>query len=139
VGDFSVTGVDHVSVTTPEELETEVLDFYSTCLSLEPIEKPDGTRDRGGWFRAGPIEVHVTIDDHNPHRASHFGIVVSDFRAAVERMREAGCHIEQARSIPGRDRCFTRDPAGNLVEILAYEPSATVEYEEGETAPGGRI
>jgi hypothetical protein len=63
--------------------------------------------------------------------------VVSDFHGAVERLREAGCHLEQARPIPGRERCFTRDPAGNLVELIAYESTATVEYEETETAGGG--
>jgi catechol 2,3-dioxygenase-like lactoylglutathione lyase family enzyme len=134
VGDFSVVGLDHVNVTTPQELEDEVLDFYASCLGLEPIEKPSGTRPSGGWFRAGPVEVHVSIDEHNPHKAAHFGLVVSDFDAIVERLREAGRHIEQARPIPGRDRMFTRDPAGNLLELIAYEPSATVLYEEGENA-----
>jgi catechol 2,3-dioxygenase-like lactoylglutathione lyase family enzyme len=134
VGEFRVTGLDHVSVTTPEDLEADVLDFYSTCLDLESLDRPPGGRAGGGTFRAGPVEIHVSIDDHNPHKASHFGLVVSDFHAAVERLRKAGCHIEQASPIPGRERCFTRDPAGNLVELIAYESTATVEYEESETA-----
>jgi catechol 2,3-dioxygenase-like lactoylglutathione lyase family enzyme len=123
VGEFGVTGVDHVSVTTPEELEAEVLDFYSVCLGLEQVGKAEAAREEGGWFRAGSVEIHISIDDHNPHKASHFGLVVSDLGAAVERLREAGCHIEQARPIPGRHRCFTRDPAGNLVELIAYAAS----------------
>jgi catechol 2,3-dioxygenase-like lactoylglutathione lyase family enzyme len=138
VGEFSVTGVDHVTVTTPQELEADVLDFYSTCLGLESVGEPERTHAEGGRFRAGSVEIHISIDDHNPHKASHFGVVVSDFHGAVERLREAGCHLEQARPIPGRERCFTRDPAGNLVELIAYESTATVEYEETETAGGGQ-
>ncbi|MQB00311.1 MAG: hypothetical protein GEU78_08480 [Actinobacteria bacterium] len=120
VVEFGVTGVDHVTVTTPEELEAEVLDFYSACLGLDPVDEAEAARAEGGRFRAGSVEIHISIDDHNPHKASHFGLVVSDLGAAVERLRDAGCHIEQARPVPGRDRCFTRDPAGNLVELIAY-------------------
>lgn len=136
---FGVVGLDHVNVTTPEELESEVLDFYSRCLGLEPMPKPEGTRAKGGWFRAGSAEIHVSIDEHNPHKASHFGLVVSDFEAAVEALRHAGQHIEQARPIPGRERLFTRDPAGNLIELIAFEavdPNATVEYEESTLGAG---
>ena len=135
---FEVVGLDHVNITTPEELESDVLRFYAECLGLESLHKPQGTRSKGGWFRAGPAEIHVSIDEHNPHKASHFGLVVTDFEAVVRRMREAGQHIEQARPIPGRERFFTRDPAGNLIELIAFEaaePSATVEYEES-TAGG---
>jgi catechol 2,3-dioxygenase-like lactoylglutathione lyase family enzyme len=131
VGDFDVVGLDHVNVTTPEELEDQVLDFYATCLGLERIDKPAGTRPAGGWFRAGSTEIHVSIDEHNPQKAPHFGLVVSDFSAALESIRAAGCHVEQARPIPGRERCFTTDPAGNRVELIAYESAATVLYEEG--------
>jgi catechol 2,3-dioxygenase-like lactoylglutathione lyase family enzyme len=130
VSEFTIVGLDHINVTTPEELLEEVMDFYSGCLGLERIDKPSGTSASGGWFRAGPAEIHVSIDEHNPQKAPHFGLVVSDFSAALERIRAAGCHVEQARPIPGRDRCFTRDPAGNRVELIAYESRATVLYEE---------
>jgi catechol 2,3-dioxygenase-like lactoylglutathione lyase family enzyme len=131
-----VTGVDHVNVTTPAELEEDVLSFYETCLGLERIKKPIGTRPSGAWFRAGSAEIHVSIDEHNPQRDSHFGLVVSNFDATVEHIRDAGCHIEQAHPIPGRERCFIRDPAGNLVELIAYEATARVLYEE-PAAEGG--
>ena len=117
---IAVTGIDHVTVTTPEELETEVLDFYGTHLGLDRIPKPPGTRSGGGWFRVGAGELHVSVDEHNPQRASHVAVQVSDLRSAVARLRAGGSHIEQARPIPGRARCFTRDPAGNLVELVEY-------------------
>lgn len=118
-------------MTTPAEFEAEVVAWYRDCLRLQDVDKPEATRPGGAWFRAGEQEIHVSIDEHNPHKTAHFGIVVTDFAAVIERLRVAGCHIEQASSIPGRHRCYTRDPAGNRIEISHVdEEQATVEYEE---------
>ena len=122
-GVFDVVGVDHVQVTAPDELVDETCDWYRSCLGLEEMPKPEGTRPVGAWFRAGDQEVHVGVDEHNPHKTAHFGIVVTDFGAAVNRLRGAGCHIEQAGAIPGRHRCYTRDPAGNRIEIVSFDES----------------
>ncbi len=119
--DFKVSNLDHVTITTPEELEQDVLRWYEQCLGLEPISKPEGTRKGGGWFRIGDHELHVSPDEHNPHKTAHFGLAVDDIEGAVERLRGFGCHIEQASKIPGRRRFFTRDPAGNNIEIVTYE------------------
>lgn len=107
-------------MTTPDELEAEVIEWYRTCLGLELIVKPEGARPAGAWFQAGGQEIHISVDEHNPPKASHFGLVVDDFEAVVRRLREAGVHIEQARPIADRRRLFTRDPAGNRIEILSY-------------------
>ncbi|MGH2693956.1 MAG: VOC family protein [Actinomycetota bacterium] len=131
--EFSILGVDHVTVTTPEELEPDVVAWYRECLGLEPLEKPEGSPEGGAWFRAGNQEIHVSIDPHNPPKSAHFGLRVNDFEAVIDKLRKANCHIEQALPIPGRHRCFTRDPAGNSVEIVSVEEeSANVHYEEVE-------
>ena len=113
--------LDHVNITTPEELEEDVVEWYENCLGLEKISKPGGTREAGAWFKIGEAEVHVSPDEHNPHKEAHFCLQVNDFQATVERLREAGCHIEQAGEIPGRHRLFTRDPAGNRVELMSFD------------------
>ncbi len=72
-----------------------------------------------------------------PAPRAHFALAVDDLDAAIQTLRASGCHIEQARPIPGRRRCFTRDPAGNRIELLAYdEAPATVVYEELAGGPG---
>ncbi|MGH2755826.1 MAG: VOC family protein [Actinomycetota bacterium] len=121
VSGFQVRGVDHVHITTPEELEKQVIDWYTDCLGLERVEKPEGTWPKGTWFSAGGQEIHVSKDEHNPPKEGHFGLVVDDFPAAIEVLRANGCHIEQASNIPGRHRCYTRDPAGNRIELLAFD------------------
>ncbi len=115
---MNILSLEHVSVTSPEELEEEVVSWYRDCLNLQEMDKPQGTRSKGAWFAIGEQQVHVTIDEHNPPKIAHFGLVVDDFDALVERLRGAGCHIEQASPIPGRRRFYTRDPAGNRIEII---------------------
>ena len=118
---MKVLSLEHVSITSPEELEEDVVSWYRDCLGLVELDKPEGTRDKGAWFQIGEQQVHVTIDEHNPPEKAHFGLVVDDFGEIVERLRGAGCHLEQARSIPGRRRFYTRDPAGNRVEIITLD------------------
>ncbi len=118
---MKVIALEHVSVTSPEELVDEVASWYRDCLGLEQMDKPPGTREGGAWFRAGGQQIHITLDDHNPPKKAHFGLVVDDFGDIVERLRSSGCHIEQASAIPGRRRFYTRDPAGNRLEIITIE------------------
>jgi catechol 2,3-dioxygenase-like lactoylglutathione lyase family enzyme len=114
---FRVLGLDHVQITTPREFEHDVVAWYRDVLGLTEVTKPEGTRSGGAWFQVGWAELHVSIDQHNPPKAAHFGLVVDEFEAVIERLRKEGCHLEQAMAIPGRERFYTRDPAGNRVEI----------------------
>lgn len=116
--------MDHVHVTTPRELEAETVAFYETCLGLTRLDKPPGVRGGGAWFVAGGQQVHVGLDERNPHRTAHFGLVVDNWEAVLERLREAGVHVEQAVPVPGRRRFFTRDPAGNRIEVAAFDEQA---------------
>lgn len=117
---FKISHLEHVNVTTPEDLETEVVAWYEECLGLKRMEKPAGTRPNGAWFEVGDQQLHVSRDEHNPPQAAHFCLVADDLDAVIEQLRSAGCHIEQASELPGRRRFFTRDPAGNRIEITAY-------------------
>ena len=121
MSDFTIRGLDHVTITAPEELETEVLEFYGNFLGLKRLDKPEGTGSPGAWFAVGDLQLHVSRDTHNPPPTAHFAVTVSDFDIAVERLRDSGFHIEQAHPVPGRRRLYTRDPAGNRVEIVSYD------------------
>jgi catechol 2,3-dioxygenase-like lactoylglutathione lyase family enzyme len=126
-----VSGLDHVNVSVPEDLESEVVAWYTGVLELEPASKPEGTRRRGSWFELGNAQLHISVEEHNPPHSAHFCLIVEDFDSLIERLRARGNHLEQARPIPGRHRCFTRDPAGNRVELMTVdETEAHVIYEE---------
>ncbi|MEA2453565.1 MAG: hypothetical protein QOG04_2275 [Actinomycetota bacterium] len=119
MADAKVLSLDHVTITTPEELEEEVIAWYTDVLGLTPV----GTSGRS--FEIGNQEVHLLIDPHNPPMAAHFCLRVSDLDSFVAMLRASKCHIEQASPVPGRKRCFTRDPAGNSIEITALEESSS--------------
>ncbi len=127
---YTVLGIEHVHITAPAELHEDVAEWYRTCLSLEDIEKPEGTRSQGFWFRAGGQELHISVDEHNPPRDSHFALVVDSLDPVIDRLRGHGCHIEQASIIPGRHRFFTRDPAGNRIEVVSFDEQEQVVSEE---------
>ena len=118
---MKVLALEHVSITSPEDLEDDVVSWYRDTLGLEQMDKLEGARDKGAWFRIGDQQVHVQVDEHNPPKVSHFGLVVDDFEEVVSRLRAGGHHIEQARPMSGRKRFFTRDPAGNRIEIIKIE------------------
>ncbi len=119
--DFKFVKIDHIDITAPEELEDEMVTWYRDRLGLEQLESDR----KGGRFKVGDQEIHVTLDPHQPSEKAHFCLVVDDCDAVIERLRNAGCHIEQARSFPGPHRFYTRDPAGNRLEIT------TLDSEEG--------
>ena len=114
---FELVKLDHVDITSPEELQEDVATWYRDCLGLEELD----TDREGARFSVGDSELHISIDPHNPPHTAHFCLIVDDYDAVVERLRVAGCHIEQAREIPGRHRFYTRDPAGNRVEIASVD------------------
>jgi catechol 2,3-dioxygenase-like lactoylglutathione lyase family enzyme len=118
---FRILQLEHVNVTAPEDLETQVIAWYEESLGLTRIDKPPGTRPGGAWFSVGEQEVHISRDEHNPPQTAHFCLVTDDIDAVIERLRADGCHIEQASQLPGRRRFYTRDPAGNRIEIASLD------------------
>jgi catechol 2,3-dioxygenase-like lactoylglutathione lyase family enzyme len=121
MSDFAIRGLDHVTITAPEELETAVLEFYGTFLGLRRLDKPEGASSPEAWFAIGDVQLHVSRDSHNPPPTAHFAVTVRDFDMTVERLRDSGYHIEQAHPVPGSQRLYTRDPAGNRIEIVSYD------------------
>ena len=121
---FKISRLEHVNVTAPEDLEQQVIAWYEESLGLTRVEKPEGTRPHGAWFQIGDQQIHVSRDEHNPPQTAHFCVVTDDLDAVVERLRSDGCHIEQASQLPGRRRFYTRDPAGNRIEITAVAEGA---------------
>ena len=126
-----VAGLDHVNVSVPEELEDEAAAWYAGVLGLQAATKPEGTRSKGRWFELGNAQLHISVEEHNPPHGAHFCLLVEDLDSLVDRLRSVGNHVEQARPITGRHRCFTRDPAGNRIELMKLDEALTnVVYEE---------
>ena len=52
----------------------------------------------------------------------HFALVLPDYHAVLERLRDAGHDVDPRREPWGSPRAYVRDPAGNLVELMASPP-----------------
>jgi len=97
-----------------------VVPFYADVLGLRQVDKPtEGVAQTGAWFDIDDrSQVHVSEREGDVHPQSHFGLVVDDFDAVIGRLRQAGASWEDQADIFGGRRGFTRDPAGNRIEIL---------------------
>jgi len=91
------------------------LRFYGEFLGLEPITRGEAD-GKGAWFRIGGAEIHLTEDPvPQPPSKRHLALEVDDLPAARAAVLAAGASIEKEE--PGR-RFWTRDPAGNRLEIV---------------------
>lgn len=118
-----IKGIDHVQMTAPPGSEDELRRFYCVLLGLREIPKPVELQSRGGlWLDCGNMQLHFGIDRHelDLHLSRrHVALKVDDLEKVQTALREAGCEIENdAASIPGVKRFYTRDPAGNRVEFV---------------------
>jgi catechol 2,3-dioxygenase-like lactoylglutathione lyase family enzyme len=52
----------------------------------------------------------------------HVAVVVGDYEATVAALRDAGHEVEARPQHWGAPRAYTRDPAGNRVELMAFPP-----------------
>jgi catechol 2,3-dioxygenase-like lactoylglutathione lyase family enzyme len=116
--------LQHVGATFPPGSEGEIRSFYRDVVGLEEIEVPDSVADRGWiWFgtRDVGIELHFIPSElpPDPQRRHHFCLQVEHLGELRARLEREGAEIREAGGrIPGRERLFTRDPVGNLVELL---------------------
>jgi len=112
--------IHHVNVVVAPGGTAAVVPFYADVLGLRQVEKPkEGVAQSGAWFDVNDAtQVHVSEREGDVHPQSHFGLVVDDFDDVLRRLRDAGAPWEDQADIFGGRRGFTRDPAGNRVEIL---------------------
>ena len=117
---MTIVGIDHVQLAIPPGGEAAARVFYGDVLGLVEVPKPEAMRARGGmWFQAGPVGLHLGIEDGmRPSMKAHPALVVSDLDALCARLAAAGCEWRDDHDIPGTRRGHTRDPFGNRIESI---------------------
>lgn len=109
----------HVNVVVPAGETDDAVAFYVGVLGLERVPKPDGTQSSGAWLAVdGRTQVHVSERDGERHPDAHFALVVDDYDGVLAAVAAAGAPFTEQEDVFGGRRGFTRDPAGNRVEIL---------------------
>ena len=111
--------IHHVNVVVPRGGTDAALVFWSGVLGLRRIEKPAALDPTGAWLEVdAQTQVHLSERDGTPHPSAHVALVVDDFDALVARLAAAGAEFTPGEDLFGGGRGFTRDPAGNRIELL---------------------
>ena len=113
-------GYEHVLLAMPDGEERRAREFYVDVLGFTEIVRPETLGGRGGgWFRAGPVMLHLGVEpEFHPARMAHPAFVVSDLALLIARCEAAGHPIEPAVALPGFDRVHVYDPFGNRLELM---------------------
>lgn len=123
---MTVLGFDHVQLAYPPGGEAAARTFYGELLGFTEILKPEDMRARGGmWFAAGPIQIHLGIEEGmRPSTKMHPALIVEDLAGYIARLVAAGCEWKAGTELPGVQRGHTRDPFGNRIELIGAAVSS---------------
>ena len=111
--------IHHVNVVVPPGGTDDALAFWSGALGLRQVEKPAALDPRGAWLQVDDhTQIHISEREGEPHPSAHVALVVDDFAAVVARLAAVGAQVTPGEDLFGGARGFTRDPAGNRVELL---------------------
>jgi catechol 2,3-dioxygenase-like lactoylglutathione lyase family enzyme len=116
---LTVIGIDHVQVAAPPECEEPARAFYRDLLGLEEVPKPPALAERGGcWFRAGPQELHVGVEEpFSPAEKAHPSLAVDDLDGLRARLEGVGIAVRDDDELLGVRRFYAADPFGNRLEF----------------------
>ena len=120
-GPMRIVGIDHVQVSMPAGTEPEARAFYVGVLGLIEVRKPASLAARGGcWFSGAGIDLHLGVEpDFRPAGRAHVALVVDDLPALRAALLAAGSPIVEDDADIGVERCYTADPFGNRIELVA--------------------
>jgi len=123
---MKLKSLDHIHLMVdPGQIE-HARTFYIGLLGFVEIPKPESLKELGGfWATGGDSEIHIGLEV-NAGRAktsAHSAFSVEDMDGYENLLRQNGVELLDATPIEGRRRFYFRDPFGNLIEFLEYDPS----------------
>jgi len=113
--------IQHVTRQIPPNSLDSCVGFYE-LLGFERAPQPPSLAERAVWLELGATQLHLMpMPDAEPERG-HIAIVVPDYDGLRKTLAEAGHEVEPRREHWGSPRAYVRDPAGNIVELIAFAP-----------------
>jgi len=111
---------EHVLLAIPAGEERRARKFYVDVLGFTEVVRPESLGGTGGgWFRAGPINLHLGSErDFHPARLAHPALLVDLLAPLVARCEAAGHRTIPAEKLPGFNRVHVHDPFGNRIELM---------------------
>jgi catechol 2,3-dioxygenase-like lactoylglutathione lyase family enzyme len=112
----------HVSLEVSPDDVGRTVELFE-LLGFRRVPAPEPISAFVTWIERDGTQIHFI---HSPEptvpRLGHPGIVVSDFGAAVARVRDAGFEVEDADELWGERRAFVLTPGGGRIEMMAAPP-----------------
>ena len=93
----------------------------TSCSASTRVEPPASLADRAAWMQAGETQIHLMwVDEPVALPRGHVAVVARGLRRDGGRAARApGYEVEPRAEHWGAARSYVRDPAGNLVEVMA--------------------
>ena len=95
--------------------------FYR-LLGFCEIPAPDSLAARAIWLELGSVQLHLLLAADPPPERGHVAVVVDDYEVTLDALRAAGHAVDPRRAHWGSPRAYVHDPAGHLVEVMAFPP-----------------
>jgi catechol 2,3-dioxygenase-like lactoylglutathione lyase family enzyme len=119
---LSLRVIQHVTREIPPSKLEECIAFYA-LLGFKQVTAPEGIRGRAAWLERVGEQIHLMWKEDAVPERGHVGVVVEDYSATLARLRTEGHEVDPRREHWGSPRAYVRDPAGHLVELMAWGPS----------------
>jgi len=100
--------------------------FYG-LLGFAQVPAPPGIAGRAVWLEHRGTQIHLMPTEDAGPQSGHVGVVLDRYDEIVTQLRDEGFEVEPRREHWGAPRSYVRDPAGNLVELMAWPPDAQTE------------
>ena len=114
--------LQHVTLELRRDQVDDCVGFYD-LLGFERVEPPPSLADRAAWLQRGATQIHLMwVDDPVALPSGHVAVVVDDYEAAFDALERSGHELQRRAEHWGSPRAYVRDPAGNLVEVMAFPP-----------------
>lgn len=116
--------IQHVALETAPAEADESAAFFA-LLGFARVRPPPALRERSVWLARGDQQVHLLLtDDPVAPPQGHLALVVDDYVAVLEALREAGVEVSERAEHWGAPRCFVAAPGGHRVELMAAPPAS---------------
>jgi catechol 2,3-dioxygenase-like lactoylglutathione lyase family enzyme len=114
--------IQHVTFEVRRERWAACVDFYA-LVGFERVTPPPSLAERAAWVQHGPTQIHLmNVEEPVVLPRGHVAVVVDDYDATLAALRAAGHDVQPRAEHWGSPRSYVRDPAGNLVELMAFPP-----------------
>jgi catechol 2,3-dioxygenase-like lactoylglutathione lyase family enzyme len=114
--------IAHVAVETRPADASACVEFFA-LLGFAEVTPPPSLRKRARWVQRGSTQVHLLfVEEPDVPPRGHVAVVADGYEATLARLREDGHEVDPRTEHWGSPRAYVRDPAGHLVEVMAFPP-----------------